>query len=75
MLNFHTKAEAAKVFGGINAMARAVGISKQAVHAWPEELTPRQRRELIGTAIETNVIQVAGLVPAGLIRKHPAKTL
>lgn len=38
-----TKTEAVRLFGGRPIdLARAVGVTRQAVQGWPEQLTPKQ---------------------------------
>lgn len=51
-----TKAEAAKLFGTYSALARALGLTKQAVNQWPDELTIRQQNEVVGAAIRLGKI-------------------
>ena len=46
-----TKSEAREQFGSYTAMARALGISNQAVYMWPEQLSQRQADELMGAAV------------------------
>jgi hypothetical protein len=47
-----TKTEARNLFGPAFAdLARALDISRAAVHRWPEQLTPRQTDLVIGAAV------------------------
>lgn len=40
------KAEAIKHFGGVTKLARELGISRQAIHAWPSEVPDLYRYKL-----------------------------
>ena len=53
-----TKAQAAKLFGNRQShLAAALGITAQAVSAWPDELNERQSHEVLGAAL------LAGVAP------------
>lgn len=43
-----------KIFGGIPALARELGISQQAVYQWPDRLSERQEDRIIRLAWRTN---------------------
>ncbi len=48
-----TKQEAFDLFGGrLTDLARALGITVQAVHQWPDPLTERQEHEVVGAAVK-----------------------
>lgn len=57
MISIKTKSQAREIFGTYKELAGAIGISKQALQVWPEQLTSRQSREILGTAIETGRIR------------------
>lgn len=47
-----SKAQAADLFGGtLTSLARALGITKQAINNWPDQLSDRQTNEVIGAAL------------------------
>ena len=47
-----TKQQAVRVFGDTEAcLARALGLSRQAIARWPHILTQRQRHEVFGAAV------------------------
>lgn len=52
-----TKTQARERFGDQAGIARALGITPQAVHRWPEQLTTRQSNEITGAAIRQNWIR------------------
>lgn len=53
-----TKDQAAKLFGGKKSrLAEALGISAQAISAWPDTLNERQTHEVMGAAL------LAGVAP------------
>jgi transcriptional regulator with XRE-family HTH domain len=57
-MNIDTKAKAIRLFGGTQAaMARALGVSTQAISQWPETLTQAQRDRLVGAAIRLGKVQ------------------
>ena len=55
------KKRAIELLGGsVTAAAKAVGVSRQAVHKWPEQLPPR-----LSDRVQAAVLRQSGLVPAG----------
>jgi DNA-binding transcriptional regulator YdaS (Cro superfamily) len=46
-----TKSQAVKLFGSQAAVARALGVSNQAISQWPEQLTQAQQDRLVGAAV------------------------
>ena len=50
-MDIPTKSQAIKVFGTQAAVARALGVSNQAISQWPEQLTQAQQDRLLGAAI------------------------
>ena len=46
-----TKREAINLFGTASGLARALGITRQSVHAWPDELDQGRADRVIGAAI------------------------
>lgn len=57
-----TKQQAAAIFDSKAALARALGITRQAINQWPDELEPRQVNEVIGAAV-----RLGKTLPAGLL--------
>ena len=56
------KSDAKELFGGRYVrMAEKLTISKQALSEWPEELTIRQRNEIVGAAVMSGRIKGARL--------------
>jgi DNA-binding transcriptional regulator YdaS (Cro superfamily) len=45
------KKDVIKLFGSLSNLARAIGISPQAVSQWPDELTPAIRDRVIAAAV------------------------
>lgn len=61
MSTIRTKQEAIQIFGGsMRAVGDALGISRQAVYQWPEELPQDTSDRLVGAAIRLK------LLPPGL---------
>ena len=55
-----TKQQAAELFGGrLIDLARAIGISKQAVDQWPDALNVRQIDNVVGAAIRLGLIKTS----------------
>ena len=53
-----TKQQAADIFGGtFAALARALGVSRQAVNAYPDVLTTRQTDSVIGAALRLGKVE------------------
>jgi len=50
-MSIQSKSQAVKVFGSQAAVARALGVSNQAISQWPEKLTQAQQDRLLGAAI------------------------
>lgn len=46
-----TKAEAIHLFDGVPALASALGISRQAIYMWPDDLPQRTADEVRGAAL------------------------
>jgi len=46
-----TKQQAIDIFDGVPALASALGIHRQAVYQWPDELKQRLSDEIIGAAV------------------------
>ena len=46
-----TKREAIKKFGSVTKLAKALGISRQAVYAWPEKLPQSTEDQIRGAII------------------------
>ena len=49
------KSDAIKLFGGSGSLHRALGISRQALWAWPEELDRRRTLLVLGAALERDI--------------------
>ena len=64
------KSDAVALWGSHRKIARDLGISRQAVQAWPEELPLFQVDRLIGAAIRTG--KLPGEIPAHLQVPHAA---
>lgn len=61
MSTIRTKQEAIRIFGGtMKAVGDALGISRQAVYQWPEDLPQDTSDRLVGAAIRLK------LLPPGL---------
>ena len=56
METIKTKKEAARLFGSQTAMARALGITRAAISRWHDDLTQRQKDEILGAAIRCGLI-------------------
>jgi transposase-like protein len=57
-----TKQQAAAIFESKAGLARALGISRQAINQWPDQLEERQINEVIGAAV-----RLGKPVPEGFI--------
>ena len=56
------KSEAKELFGGRYVrLAEALGLGRAAISEWPEELTTRQRNEIVGAAVMCGKIKGARL--------------
>jgi len=51
MIKINTKKQAKAFFGSYSKLAKALGITRQAVNKWPARLTERQKNEVLGAAI------------------------
>lgn len=49
------KAEAIRMFGGVTALANAVGVSRAAVYQWPEELPRPQADRVIAACVRHGI--------------------
>lgn len=58
MRNIKTKTEAAELWGSQAELGRALGLTRQAIAAWPEELNERQQNEVLGAAIRAGKVNV-----------------
>jgi len=56
MIKLNTKKQAIALFGDVYKLADAVGVTRQAIHFWPDRLTERQKNELLGLAIRSGKI-------------------
>lgn len=57
MRSIQTKQEAIRIFGGtMKAVGDALGISRQAVYQWPEELPQDTSDRLVGAAIRLKLL-------------------
>jgi hypothetical protein len=59
-----------QVFGGAAELARLLGIRRQAVYAWPDELPQSQVDRLIGLAYRTGKLHV--LLPSSKLQDGAA---
>lgn len=59
-----TKQQAAELFESKAALARALGISRQAINQWPDQLQERQINEVIGAAVRLGKPIPQGFIPA-----------
>ena len=55
-----TKTEAIKLFGNVRELAKALGITTQAIYLWDEELGERRENEIIGTAFKLGLLKKRG---------------
>lgn len=55
-----TKTEAIKLFGNVRELAKALGITPQAIYLWDEELSERRENEIIGTAFKLGLLKKRG---------------
>ena len=62
-----TKDYAKYLFGGTQKMADAVGVTRQAIYDWPDELKQKQSDLVIGAAFRLDIVMVEPV--AGLLRK------
>jgi hypothetical protein len=54
-----TKSEAIELFGGKSSyLARSMGITRQAVYLWPEELKTWQQDRIVGAAVREGKLLV-----------------
>jgi len=44
------KSNAIAIFGGVKKLSDALGIKRQAIYQWKDELTQRQADEIVGAA-------------------------
>jgi len=56
MIKLNTKKQAIALFGDIYKLADAIGVTRQAIHFWPDRLTERQKNEVLGLAIRSGKI-------------------
>lgn len=57
MSTIRTKQEAIQIFGGsMRAVGDALGITRQAVYQWPEELPQDTSDRLLGAAMRLNLL-------------------
>lgn len=61
-----------QTFGGAAALARLLGIRRQAVYAWPDELPQAQVDRLIGLAFRTGKLHL--LLPSSKLQESTAAT-
>lgn len=47
------KAKAIEMFGSAASLARALGVTRQAISQWPDVLTQQQTDRVIGAALRT----------------------
>lgn len=50
-----TKSQALEVFGSVNAMADAIGVTPGAISQWPDDLSIRQQNEVVGAIFRHNL--------------------
>lgn len=50
-----TKSQAIELFGSVTELAAALGIQRQAVYQWPEELKQRTADEIVGAATRLKI--------------------
>ena len=50
-----TKTQAIKMFGSVTGLAKALGIHRQAIYQWPEQLKQRTSDEVTGAAIRLEI--------------------
>ena len=50
-----TKSQAKYIFHGTSHMAKALGITRQAIHKWNNELTEKQENMVIGAALRLGI--------------------
>jgi UTP--glucose-1-phosphate uridylyltransferase len=53
-----TKSQAIELFGSTSALWKALGITRQGLHQWPEELAQDQIDRVTGAAIRTGRMKV-----------------
>jgi hypothetical protein len=53
-----TKSEAIAIFGSVGALASALGITRQAVYQWEEDLPQERRDRVIGAAVRLGMMKV-----------------
>ena len=56
-----TKREAIKKFGSVTKLAKALGISRQAVYAWPEKLPQSTEDQIRGAIIRIQEERFTGV--------------
>ncbi|WP_081579079.1 Cro/CI family transcriptional regulator [Leptospirillum ferriphilum] len=47
------KNDAIRAFGSVSELARAIGITPQAISQWPDELTPAMKDRVIAALVRT----------------------
>lgn len=52
------KASAIELFGSVTDLAVALGITRQAIYQWPDELAQDQQDRIVGAAIRTDRMRV-----------------
>ena len=50
-----TRKEAIELFGSVRKLAEALGVSVQAIYAWPEELDQKRADWTIGAAVRLGI--------------------
>jgi len=63
-MEIETKSEAASLFGSKSALADALGITRQAINGWPENLSERQKNEVLGAAIKAGKVACTAAITA-----------
>jgi len=58
MVKINTINQAKEIFESKAGIARAIGVSKQAISQWPNKLDQGKKDRLLGAAIRLNLIDV-----------------
>jgi hypothetical protein len=53
-----TKTEAVNLFGSVGALADALGVTRQAIYQWDEDLPDERRDRVVGAAVRLGLMHI-----------------